>query len=276
MASPPNEDQSKTMSGGPYPPVPGYPQPHSGYPPPPPQPPPYHGYAPPYPGYPNHPHPHHPNVYPYTAPPPAAFYSPGIYQSMPPEQGSRLSLARVILWMMIILIFGAFLMSFLTWLIFGSTIPAFRVESLTVPIFHIDNSTITGKWEANITVTNLNKKLDIFYYYAETIIFYEDDPLAMASLDPLHVGKNEKGTFVAKLSTMNAADKADDIGLKDIENDRKDGVLIFNLRMAVRGRIASGTVWRRQTSMRVFCDNLEVKFAAAHGAVGTLTNTNGS
>uniref|UniRef100_A0A5B7BUT4 Late embryogenesis abundant protein LEA-2 subgroup domain-containing protein n=1 Tax=Davidia involucrata TaxID=16924 RepID=A0A5B7BUT4_DAVIN len=268
MASSANDDQdqSKTMNGyPPPPPVTGYPtvQPHSaGYPP-------YQGYAPPYPaGY--------PNVYPYTAPPPAAFYSTPIYQSMPPERGRR-SFARIILWMMIILFFGAFVMSFLTWLIFGTAVPAFRVESLSVPTFKIANSTtLTAKWEANVTVTNHNKKLDIFYYHTEAIMFYYDEPLAMSSLDPLYIGKNEKRTFVANLSTMSPGNDnggESSMLLKDIDEDRRNGDVTFNMRIVVRGTIASGTIWRRKMSLRVLCDKLEVQFEAATG-VGTLINNN--
>ncbi|XP_052198675.1 uncharacterized protein LOC127805888 [Diospyros lotus] len=256
-----HDDQSKDSKPPPpqppltgnnnYPPMPPpmYPHPHPGHPPP------------PYPGYPQNYPAYNPNGYPFAAPPPAAYY----HAQQEQEAKARLSVARFILTMMIFLVIGTFALSLLTWLVFGAHLPTFHVESMKVPSFNISNDLLNAKWDANITVKNYNSKMELTFDYFEGIIVYDDMILGLARVQPFRVGIKKETSFNIKLSTQNGDQESLAGNYQDLVGDRKEGVLYFDLRMIAETSVRSGLMVRRRVLLKVFCEDLEIKFAGPNG-----------
>ncbi|KAF7147613.1 hypothetical protein RHSIM_Rhsim03G0065900 [Rhododendron simsii] len=241
------DDQSK-QAPNPYPPPPIYSNSYPTHPPPP-----YQPYPPPY---------------AFAAPPPAAYYSnphnypPVVYQE---STSGHLTFAKFLLTTMTFLLVGACAMSFLTWLIFGSLTPDFSVKSLSVPSFNVSNSSLTAAWDVNITVKNSNEKLDVFFERLEAVIVYEDTVLGLADTDPFHLSPKGEVVFEMKASTNDLQQESFAESYRGLVEDRRRGRVSFAVRMAADATLRSGTMWRRQLRLRVFCEDLEVKFDGPTG-----------
>ncbi|KAF5937813.1 hypothetical protein HYC85_025319 [Camellia sinensis] len=258
------DDQSKQASVTGYPPVPGFSPQQQQYPPQP-YPPQYQNYPPP----PYYPNPHN-NPYPYTAPPPAAYYSQQ-YAAAPHESSGRFTFVRFILTMMIALFLGAFLLSLLTFLIFGADVPQFFIQSMSVPEFNISGHALRANWDANITISNSNEKLVLFFEKIEGVIVHEETVLALAIAEHINVGTRGETTFNIKFVSATSSNHQEVVMGEhpDLVRDRNKQEVSFALRMMATTTFRSSSLWRRQASLRVFCEELHFKFAGPAGA-GTL------
>ncbi|KAH7855282.1 hypothetical protein Vadar_023220 [Vaccinium darrowii] len=252
-------DQSKHYSN-PHLPPPTYTHSYSNHPPPP-----YQSYPPPYPPI--------NATYSYAAAPPAAYYShPPVYN----QPSNHLTVVRFILTSIFVLLICAFALSLLSRLYFGSITPQFYIKSLSVPSFNASDSTLTATWDVNVTVKNSNEKLDLYFDRLEGVIVYEEVILGVADADPF--GVSTKGEVVFEMNVSTAADTqggtSSDESYHGLVEDRRSGTVRFSLRMAAEASVRSGTVWRRELSMRVFCEDLDVKFDGPVGPGKLLENGN--
>ncbi|KAL1829337.1 hypothetical protein ACET3Z_007749 [Daucus carota] len=229
-------------------------------------------YPPPYQGYPPQPYPagYPANNYQYGAqPPPHAFILLG-----PPQRSQAYKLARVFLVIMIVLFLGMSLMSFLTWLIYGSDIPEFHAESLEMTVIDAKNMASNTTWNANVSVRNPSQKYEVSYDYVEATLVYEDHLLDTDYADPFVLGKKEKRTFGSKFQTPNANQK-NIVGatwMTEIENERRHrGEVAFDLRIIVnvvfRRRDYDHTLSRK---LKVFCGGMKVVFPSTADTVGRM------
>lgn len=257
-SKPPRSNQSPPLSQQ-------HPQPHQGYPPPPP----YQGYGPPggpgsYPYYPP------PNNYPYNVgapsqPPPPPYYNsapPPPYMPINPERSHGYTFARLLFVIMIFLFIGTSLMSLITWLVFGSDIPAFHVESLNMPVVNITNSTVlTAKWDANVTVKNPNKKLEIHFENIETNLLYKDYLLDTSFVEPFQLAVSENKTFLPTFETRDySKNVAAALLVKEMGEEGGNAVVVFDMAISTTAAYRSESAWKKKVSLRILCVDLEVVF----------------
>lgn len=251
--------QPEQLSGYPFPPVP------------------YQGYHPqPYQGYPG-------NNYQYAAQPPPQ-PPPGYYNTNPhsfvvigpPQRSQAYKLARVFLVIMIVLFLGMSVMSFLTWLIYGSDIPVFHAEALEMTIFDMNKMALNTTWSANVSVKNPSNKYEVSYDYVEATLVYDDHLLDTNYVNPFLLKKKEKKSFSSGFQTPNANQKSI-VGAtweKDIEEERRErGAISFDMRIVVNVVFRSNDHDRTlRRTLKVLCGDLKVVFPSPVDTLGKFND----
>ncbi|CAN1306621.1 NDR1/HIN1-like protein 1 [Linum perenne] len=245
-------------------------------PPPPPVPP--AGYPAPYPpgqpgGYP-YPPPNY-NNYP-TQAPPAAYYNHTGYPNQQ-ELNAYTSLIRGFLIGMMILFFLMFASTIVVWAVLRPEPPEFQVESLTVKKFSAKPSSFAAGFEANVTARNPNKKIALYFSRIETFMFFERQALADSFADPFGLEKGAEGkltTWMAANSTAEEEREEENEAVGEMATEFKKGEVVFSLMMAVRTTFKSDTWWMRRSTVRVFCEELKVRFVGKTGDGGLDPDSN--
>ncbi|KAH7512242.1 NDR1/HIN1-like protein 12 [Ziziphus jujuba] len=216
-----------------YPPTVGYPHGQPGYPPQ------YQGYP--------------PNAYNYH--PSGPYYNP---QSESPA-GSAFVRGFVV--MFIILITLTCISSIIVWIVLRPATPEFRVDSLTVTNFNVSKANFTANWEANIMAYNPNHRLKVYFDRVQSFVYYDEDHLSSAAVDPMFLNTKAREEMKLKLAT-NSMDEhvVADWVLDDIVKERNGGSVTFNMRMLVFSTFKSGVWWTRHATLKVFCEDLKVDF----------------
>ncbi|KAL3536038.1 hypothetical protein ACH5RR_004499 [Cinchona calisaya] len=244
-----------------YAPV-GYPQPI---------PPPQQSY-----GYPYAPYPNQYNAAAAAPPPPGtAYYSSA---QLPPvmPQSKGYAYVRIALITIIILMICTLFFSFIiTWLVFGSGVPEFKVESFNVPDFEIANSTLKATWDFNVTVKNTNHKLKFSFADIQGSLIYKDTLVDVTMISPFHVEENNEGRIRGDFSYRapfngNSSDDASSL-VNALVEERKSGIMEFDLRVFMETTFASHSFWSKKMMLRVLCGDLRVTFPGPTGA-GTWNN----
>lgn len=164
-------------------------------------------------------------------------------------------------------------MSLLTWVIYGSDIPIFYVETLSMTIFN-STAALNSTWDANVTVKNPNHQFDISYDFVEATLVYDDHLLDTTYVKPFQLGKNGKETMATKFE-MPDASQLNIVGaswLKDMDSERQgSGVITFDMRLIVNAAfMARGNDKSVTRTLKVLCGDLEVGFPIASSSVGNL------
>lgn len=248
-----------------YPPAMGYPS-AMGYPPghhqpgyPPPN---YHGYA----------NVHQYNNYPYAQAPPATYYN---HQSHHHQEAYQpRGFARGMFIGLILLLIFMCIGSVIMWIVIRPEIPSFQVDNFSVSNFNaLPPNIFTANWDANVTVRNSNTKLKVFFYQIQSFVYYEDDELLASSfLQPFSMDIKTTEAMKAKFWANSTDQIIVETDVVDkLAKDRTTGTVRFSLRMVLWTTLKSGSWWTRHTTMRVYCEDLQVGFVGATGN-GNLAN----
>ncbi|GFP82672.1 hypothetical protein PHJA_000410300 [Phtheirospermum japonicum] len=220
-------------------PIPKYYQPDDNihnYPPIPPGQQPY----PPYPAYYNYnPHPHQQTL-------------------IPDPDSSDSSFNRIILMLMIFLIGCMCMMTLVTWFLYGTYIPEFVVSSLRVSNFSATEQALTGTWDAGLAVTNTNHDLTIGFRNVRSVVLYKGNILGFSAAPGFEIGKN--GKFDLNVSVPAGENKmnVDNLLMPALEQDWRNGVAVFSLRLAMSANFSSAERGYREESLTVSCDDMIV------------------
>ncbi|KZV48979.1 Hydroxyproline-rich glycoprotein family protein [Dorcoceras hygrometricum] len=199
------------------------------------------------------------------------YYYQKSYVPMMPEEDKSTSFGRVMLILMIILVAGMCMMSLVMWYLFGTYIPEFQVSSLNVSNFTATGTALTGEWDANVVVSNANENLEIHFDHIRTSIFYREAIVGISVLQPFLLQKKQDlGLNVSvPAEPLLSDDDFQNVVLPSLAQDKKNGVIVFSLRMAFNANFTSSDIVYRREALRVFCDNLQVNFSSS--GEGTLT-----
>ncbi|KAL8039863.1 hypothetical protein ABFX02_10G063900 [Erythranthe guttata] len=245
---------------------------------------------------------HHHQLYPSTSsqPPPPPFQHDGQYPNAAPPLGGNQynqpyneyyyqqhykplvplnnnndsdssSFGRVMLILMIVLVASMCMMSLVMWFLFGTYIPEFEVASLKVSNFTATDTTLTGTWEVELSVTNTNKELAVNFDRVMSSIFYKEALLGISTLQPFQVDQMNRSTVNF---SMPAEQKPNDMKLQSwvlptLSQDQSNGVVVFSLRLAMKTNFTTANLVYRQENLRVLCENVQVVFTV--GGKGTMS-----
>ncbi|KAI3798004.1 hypothetical protein L1987_33270 [Smallanthus sonchifolius] len=207
-------------------------------------------------------------AYPYAVQPPpnhATYFNVAGNPPYPNPQRTTFLRRLFVAFIGCIIIIGTII--FIMWLVLRPQSPQFQLETLTLANFNVtSNSMISGNWNAGLTVRNPNSKITLYYDHIEAAVFYRSNSIAVTTLPPFVQGKkNEtsvRATFVSLSEYFNDPD--------EINRDRADGTVDFNLRMVARVRFKAGAWWTRRRILRIHCPNLSVNVSVSSTA-GALT-----
>ncbi|KAL3839361.1 hypothetical protein ACJIZ3_023952 [Penstemon smallii] len=144
------------------------------------------------------------------------------------------SFGRMMLILMIVLVGSMCMMSLVMWFLFGTYIPEFQVVSLKVSNFSSTNTTLTGIWDAKLTVRNTNEETVIQFDRVRSSIYYGDVMLGISTLRPFEVEKKKRYDIDVNVTaehTLNV-DKMQSSILPTLAEDRSNGVVVFSLRLS--------------------------------------------
>lgn len=168
-------------------------------------------------------------------------------------------------------------MSLLTWVIYGSDIPIFYVESLAMTLFNTSTMALNSTWDANVTVRNPNHKFEVSYDFVEATLVYDDHLLDTNYVDPFHLGKNDRKTLNTKfeMPNTNQINITGASWVKDIEKERQgSGVVAFDMRIIVNAIFMADNHRSTSRTLKILCGDLEVAFPVPTAAVGNLIGGN--
>lgn len=241
------------------------------YPPPPPPPPPCYPPSP-------YPNPYPPSPYPYPNPYPQPYnnyYYQQQQQSKPPlvhdSDSGAASFGRVLLILMLSIIGSMMMMSMIMWLFFGASIPDFEVASISVSNFTATNTSLSGSWSVGMWVSNVNMKVDVDFHHGMSSIFYKNSLLGVAAMEPFLVRKTQRFglNFTVPAMRMQDDQKLQNWVLPALAEDRSDGAVAFSLGMAVDANFTAPDVDYRKESLRILCEDLEIRFPSPTSGEGT-------
>lgn len=191
------------------------------------------------------------------------------------ETSDSSSFGRMMLIFMVILVSAMIMMSLAIWFLFGTYLPEFEVTSLIVSNFTAaTNTTITGVWDATLTVRNRNDGLNVNSDYVRASIFYREVMMGMSSLQPFNVTRKNQSelSFDVSADPRISSDRMQNWLLPTLSNNGSDSTSVsFSLRMSMNASFTSGTLVYRQESLRILCERLQVIVLPT--GVGTLSSS---
>ncbi|CAI9760887.1 unnamed protein product [Fraxinus pennsylvanica] len=177
--------------------------------------------------------------------------------------------ARVMICLTVALIFGVCLLSLILWVIFGSDVPHFEVQTFSIPNFNFTQSTLKANWEAGLNLKNPNTKLDISFDQTESSLVYKNFILDTSSIDSFQVERTEEihmdTDFFVPASDDIFYNTAEAPWVEDMIEERRKGSMVFEVRIITTATFMAGEFWRRQTTLEVACVELKVDFPAPTG-----------
>ncbi|XP_073275510.1 uncharacterized protein [Primulina huaijiensis] len=224
---------------------------------------------------------HNQGNYPIYAPNPHsdsfnAYYYQNPYLPMIPEPKKSTSFGRVMLMFMIVLVAIMCTMSLVMWFLFGTNIPGFQVKSLNLSNFTATDTSCTGTWDANVTVTNLNEDLEIEFSKVRSSVFYREAMMGISLMQPFEIQKREAVNMNVSVPAeqITGGTNLQSLVLPSLVQDQRNGIVVFSLRLAFHVSFRSSDVVYKQEVLKVFCENLKVKISGS--GEGTLTQDLGS
>lgn len=217
-----------------------------------------------------------PNPYPPPQPYINDYYYQQHYKPLVPDPGSNSSFGRVMLILMIVLVASMCMMSLVMWFLFGTYIPEFEVVSLKVENFTATDTTLTGKWDVELSVSNTNKDLAVHFDRVMSSIFYREALLGISTLQPFQVDQMHQSLINFSMPAEQTPNdqKLQGWVLPTLAQDRSNGMVVFSLRLAMKTNFTTNNVVYRQESLRVMCENIQVIFSPT--GEGTLSPGLGS
>ncbi|XP_062114482.1 uncharacterized protein LOC133825574 [Humulus lupulus] len=240
-----------------FPPVMGYPQPYSN-------------------NYPNNNGNGYHNPYnPYTQPPPPQYFTNQTYYGGSGNNGGS-SFLKGFFVTLIIIVLLICVSTIITWVILHPQVPVFHVERLAVSNLNLSKTDFSATWDANLTAENPNQKLKLNFHKIKGFVFFKERSLSFSDVDPMFLETKTRGTLKLRLaSNQTNEDVIGDWAVDEMRRERDRGFLTLNVRLAVFATFKSGSWWTRHAFMKVFCDNLDVRFVGSE-AKGVWTGGNNS
>ncbi|KAK6145742.1 hypothetical protein DH2020_022562 [Rehmannia glutinosa] len=208
---------------------------------------------------------------PYSPQPYNDYYYQQHYKPLVPESNSNSSFGRVMLILMIVLVASMCMMSLVMWFLFGTYVPEFEVASIKVSNFTVTNTTLTGTWNVDVSVSNTNKELALCFDHVMSSIFYKESLLGISAVQPFHVPQMQRYDVNFSMPAENGQkdNKLQDWVLPTLSQDHSNGMVLFSLRLALKANFSTPKMVYRQQSLRVLCDNMQVMFSI--NGEGTLS-----
>ncbi|KAF3953972.1 hypothetical protein CMV_020626 [Castanea mollissima] len=222
-------------------------RPAAGYPP-------ANGYPPPQPG----------AAYPYNAP----YYPnqpyPPPYNNQPYRASTSRTFVRTFLIAMIVVFITMGVIIFILWLVLRPRLPEFRVDSLSITNFSTSDTSVSGNWNARLSVYNPNKKLSIYYDAVDSAVSYRTEIVAETRIPPFKQSKRNQTFVDASFAAKDAY--VDRRALGDINADRTRGTLYFSVRLLARAEFKTGGWRARNKIVKVLCQSLLVSISPSNSS----------
>ncbi|XP_010248449.1 PREDICTED: protein YLS9-like [Nelumbo nucifera] len=198
--------------------------------------------------------------YPYTAATPRS-------PSPPPHDACSSFLRRMIILVIVVTVVMG-LISIAAWFILPPQVPEIRVESFSVSNFNLSSSILTAKWDVAMNVNNPSEKVGMVYDRVHTLVLFGERILTAKFLPPFYLEKRDQTTLNVKFT----ADSEYMEGVLDeiMQVDRRNGEMLFNLRMTAFITFKNGIWTLSKQSVRVYCDYLRVGLSKSSSGAGTL------
>ncbi|RDX73810.1 hypothetical protein CR513_46524, partial [Mucuna pruriens] len=163
--------------------------------------------------------------------------------------------------------------------------PRFFLHSLRVATFNVSQGELTATWNVNLTISNgvVNSSFINFLNLKALMVYKEDKALALSA--PIKsqgllarrgvfvMDKNENKTLCLSFNTTGwERDQpiVDDDVVREIDEERKVGVMTFGLKIEVEAEIQINMI-NVLVAMHPYCSNLQVDLAPLErGEVATL------
>ncbi|XP_062166230.1 uncharacterized protein LOC133872667 [Alnus glutinosa] len=197
---------------------------------------------------------------PYDQPRRAAYYNYPTHLNSSRSSGFR----RGCVGMIIIFVFLSFVSAVMAWLILRPEFPVFRVDTFSVSKFNTSDSDFTANWDANVNVENPNHRLKVYFHKIKSWVSYKDNILSSSlNAEPsLFLDAMGHAVLHVKLSTNNSYDdQLAWVKWLEMDQDRNGGSVSYNLRMMVWSTFKRGWWGPRRGNLKVYCDDLEVRYA---------------
>ncbi|KAE8678886.1 Detected protein of unknown function [Hibiscus syriacus] len=178
------------------------------------------------------------------------------YYSTPPPQNPHPTFLRRLLVAVAVflIIFGAIL--FIIWLVLRPQLPDFSIQSLSLSNFSAANQRVNATWNAQIQVSNPNKKLSVSYGEVVSSIFHKDYFLSETRIGPFVQGTRSAGAVGASYSLVDSF--VDGKVVDAMNEERSGGEMKFNLKVIADVAFQYGG-WRgRRRFLTVWCDDVAV------------------
>ncbi|KAM0947430.1 hypothetical protein DsansV1_C08g0086161 [Dioscorea sansibarensis] len=211
-----------------------------------------------------------PTAYPgyYGEPYPAYYSAP----ASPPPRHPSATLLRRFLTIVVAAIVGTGVAIFITWLVLRPRLPIFSVSSASLSSFNLSSSQLSSDLSVSLSVRNPNHKMTIHYYDFRAQALYDFYTISDVALPPMDQRKGNVTEIQARLVAMGEFVGADVAQRIDRER-RTMGTVGFQVRVLSLVRYSSGVWWTRTNVLRVFCDDVRIKFANATENAGLLDGT---
>ncbi|KAJ0969660.1 hypothetical protein J5N97_022537 [Dioscorea zingiberensis] len=193
----------------------------------------------------------------YPAPPP------------PPANNPNTNLLRrfLVIIVAIIVVTGAVLL--ISWIVLRPRLPIFSVASASLSSFNLSSSQLSSDLSISLSVRNPNHKMRIHYYDVQAELLYDFYTISGVALPPIDQGTRNVTEIKAMLVAVGEYVGVDVAHSIDTER-RSTGTVGFQVRVLAWVRFSSGAWWTRRNVLRVFCDNVKIKFPNATSTVGSL------
>ncbi|KAF9597435.1 hypothetical protein IFM89_018881 [Coptis chinensis] len=155
--------------------------------------------------------------------------------------------------------------SSISWFAFRPHPPEFRIDSVYVPPINSSLNGYLSDWQVIYVVKNPNK-MSLYYDEVDTGFFYNETFLFDIDVKPFDQEKKSEITLVARFKDVDE----DAVGTL-ISEDRKRGMVSFNVQLISWIRLKHGGLRTRFHLMTVVCNDVRVQFTVVSGS-GTLAS----
>ncbi|RHN60424.1 putative Late embryogenesis abundant protein, LEA-14 [Medicago truncatula] len=167
----------------------------------------------------------------------------------------RLTLTVVTIFVIFMAIIG------IAWFVMHPHDPSFTVTSLSVSNFTVSDSQLTGVFEAGLTITNKNKKIQLILDNFGVVILYGETVLSEAEVQqPILLVKMSNKSMKVDLVTTNSAKFVHKVVQENLVEEWNKGVVNFDVKMVVRVGFEAGIWPSKEKTLCVSCGDLDVEF----------------
>ncbi|XP_021892440.1 uncharacterized protein LOC110810558 [Carica papaya] len=140
--------------------------------------------------------------------------------------------------------------------------PIFHITSLSLSNFTVSEKKLAAVWVVNVTVFNPSFALQVAIDEIESSILYkEDDPLSITSVNGFHLGLREKKDLRMKFATTGREPVVEYPVLREMGGEWRGGTVSFSLEMTMWSTYRTGLFgWSRRVYVNPYCLGLDVGF----------------
>lgn len=157
--------------------------------------------------------------------------------------------------------------SLVMWVLFGVDLPLFEVGTLSVSKLTVTDSVIKSSWRVNVTVTKPNSEFKLSDEELNATIFYNDHPLAAASILPIYHqldsddcdGLHQANLYLEFEHAMTSVYGHEDL-VEEVIKSQETGVLPVSLRVVLGSKFLSEeneNGWSQET-LKIYCGDLKI------------------